>query len=88
MPEALKEEAGSVHCCPSSSYLADMAPGRQHHFRYYYFVLVFYFVLFCETRSCPVAQASLELKILLLQPPECWPYPAELFVCLFVCLLK
>jgi hypothetical protein len=31
-------------------------------------------VWFYETGSCPIAQAGLELKIFLLQPPQCWDY--------------
>jgi hypothetical protein len=30
-----------------------------------------------ETGSCSVAQAGLELRILLIRPPECWYYRCE-----------
>jgi hypothetical protein len=41
--------------------------------QYRFFVFVVVGVLCCfEMGSCFVAQASLELTILLLQPPECW----------------
>jgi hypothetical protein len=50
--------------------------------------------LFCffKTRSGYVAQAGLELRVLLPQPPECWDYSAHqtqhtgwFCVCLCVC---
>jgi hypothetical protein len=34
--------------------------------------------IFFEIATCYIAQASLELMILLPQPPKCWDYPATM----------
>jgi hypothetical protein len=37
-----------------------------------YIIIIIIIIIIIETRSCYVAQAGFELKILLHQPPKCW----------------